>query len=139
MFFICISSKFPSLEFWIAFLEIFGVVRIIFHVCCSGVERGFKDKPNPRLVKMVLSATLTQDPNKLAQLDLHHPLFLTTGETRYKLPERLESYKLVWHHNCTDWANFFLSSMFCFLLWCWKSGLNFTVKKHVFKGFKFVE
>ncbi|KDO51217.1 hypothetical protein CISIN_1g0096411mg, partial [Citrus sinensis] len=60
-----------------------------------GVERGFKDKPYPRLVKMVLSATLTQDPNKLAQLDLHHPLFLTTGETRYKLPERLESYKLI--------------------------------------------
>lgn len=60
-----------------------------------GVERGFKDKPYPRFVKMVLSATLTKDPNKLAQLDLHHPLFLTTGETRYKLPERLESYKLI--------------------------------------------
>lgn len=44
---------------------------------------------------MVLSATLTQDPNKLAQLDLHHPLFLTTGQSRYKLPEKLESYRLV--------------------------------------------
>ncbi|KAJ9547335.1 hypothetical protein OSB04_019878 [Centaurea solstitialis] len=43
-------------------------------------ERGFKSKPYPRLVKMVLSATLTQDPSKLAQLDLHHPLFLTTGQ-----------------------------------------------------------
>ncbi|KAL6282680.1 hypothetical protein ACE6H2_013609 [Prunus campanulata] len=60
----------------------------------SGLERGFKGKPYPRLVKMVLSATLTQDPSKLAQLDLHHPLFLTTGQKRYQLPEKLQSYKL---------------------------------------------
>ncbi|KAM1008207.1 hypothetical protein ACFX2A_004774 [Malus domestica] len=44
---------------------------------------------------MVLSATLTQDPSKLAQLDLHHPLFLTTGQWRYQLPENLRSYKLI--------------------------------------------
>lgn len=61
----------------------------------SGVERGFKGKPHPRLVKMVLSATLTQDPSKLAQLDLHHPLFLTSGKSRYQLPENLKSFKLV--------------------------------------------
>ncbi|CAK9151958.1 unnamed protein product [Ilex paraguariensis] len=60
-----------------------------------GVERGFKDKSYPRLVKMVLSATLTQDPSKLAQLDLHHPLFLTTGQSRYQLPEQLKSFKLI--------------------------------------------
>ncbi|XP_011037479.1 PREDICTED: DEAD-box ATP-dependent RNA helicase 1 isoform X1 [Populus euphratica] len=60
-----------------------------------GVERGFKGKSYPRLAKMVLSATLTQDPSKLAQLDLHHPLFLTTGQRRYQLPEKLESYKLI--------------------------------------------
>ncbi|XP_031097808.1 DEAD-box ATP-dependent RNA helicase 1 [Ipomoea triloba] len=60
-----------------------------------GVERGFKGKSCPRLVKMVLSATLTQDPGKLAQLDLHHPLFLTTGEMRYKLPEQLKSFKVI--------------------------------------------
>ncbi|GAV75017.1 DEAD domain-containing protein/Helicase_C domain-containing protein [Cephalotus follicularis] len=60
-----------------------------------GVERGFKGKPFPRLVKMVLSATLTQDPSKLSQLDLHHPLFLTTGKQRYKLPDKLESYKVI--------------------------------------------
>lgn len=60
-----------------------------------GVERGFKGKPYPRLAKMVLSATLTQDPGKLAQLDLHHPLFLTTGKRRYKLPEKLESYMMI--------------------------------------------
>ncbi|KAK6124059.1 hypothetical protein DH2020_042205 [Rehmannia glutinosa] len=66
-----------------------------FHLLFSGVERGFKGKPHPRLVKMVLSATLTQDPSKLAQLDLHHPLFLTTGERRYQLPEHLKSYKVV--------------------------------------------
>lgn len=47
---------------------------------------------------MVLSATLTQDPSKLAQLDLHHPLLLTTGNMRYQLPGKLESYKLVCYH-----------------------------------------
>lgn len=44
---------------------------------------------------MILSATLTQDPSKLSQLDLHHPLLLTSGNKRYRLPELLESYKLV--------------------------------------------
>ncbi|KAL3502192.1 hypothetical protein ACH5RR_036641 [Cinchona calisaya] len=61
----------------------------------SGVERGFRGKSCPRLVKMVLSATLTQDPSKLSQLDLHHPLFLTTGEKRYQLPEQLKSFKVI--------------------------------------------
>ncbi|KAL8460981.1 hypothetical protein ACS0TY_032464 [Phlomoides rotata] len=60
-----------------------------------GVERGFKGKPYPRLVKMVLSATLTQDPSKLAQLGLHHPLFLIAGKSRYQLPEHLKSFKVV--------------------------------------------
>ncbi|KAF8397035.1 hypothetical protein HHK36_018673 [Tetracentron sinense] len=60
-----------------------------------GLERGFKGKTYPRLAKMILSATLTQDPSKLAQLDLHHPLFLTTGQSRYQFPEELESYKLI--------------------------------------------
>ncbi|KAL6197426.1 hypothetical protein ACLB2K_033035 [Fragaria x ananassa] len=67
----------------------FGSFRTIRR---SGLERGFRGEPYPRLVKMVLSATLTQDPSKLAQLDLHHPLFLTTGEMRYRLPETLKSY-----------------------------------------------
>ncbi|GMI82215.1 RNA helicase 1 [Hibiscus trionum] len=65
----------------------------------SGVERGFKGKSHPRLVKMVLSATLTQDPSKLSQLNLHHPLLLTTGKRRYQLPEKLESYKLICEPN----------------------------------------
>ncbi|KAI4300027.1 hypothetical protein L6164_033446 [Bauhinia variegata] len=60
-----------------------------------GIERGFKDKLYPRLAKMVLSATVTQDPGKLVQLDLHHPLFLKAGLMRYQLPENLESYKLI--------------------------------------------
>lgn len=72
--------------------SIFGSLKTIRRL---GVERGFKSKPYPRLVKMVLSATLTQDPSKLAQLDLHHPLFLTTGQIRYQLPEHLESFKLI--------------------------------------------
>ncbi|KAL1220529.1 DEAD-box ATP-dependent RNA helicase 1 [Cardamine amara subsp. amara] len=61
----------------------------------QSVERGFKGKPYPRLVKMVLSATLTQDPSKLIQLDLHHPLFMTTGKSRYRLPEKLECLRLI--------------------------------------------
>lgn len=60
-----------------------------------GVERGFKDKPYPRLAKMVLSATLTQDPGRLIQLNLHHPLLLKAGQMRYRLPENLESYKMI--------------------------------------------
>ncbi|XP_020217264.1 DEAD-box ATP-dependent RNA helicase 1 [Cajanus cajan] len=68
-----------------------GVLRTVRR--CGGVERGFK--PNPRLTKMVLSATLTQDPGKLVQLNLHHPLFLSAGKMRYRLPENLESYKLI--------------------------------------------
>ncbi|XP_061338498.1 DEAD-box ATP-dependent RNA helicase 1 [Gastrolobium bilobum] len=60
-----------------------------------GVERGFKDKPYPRLAKMVLSATLTQDPGRLVRLNLRHPLFLRAGQMRYRLPENLESYKLI--------------------------------------------
>ncbi|KAJ0980730.1 hypothetical protein J5N97_008985 [Dioscorea zingiberensis] len=61
----------------------------------SGIERGFKGKTYPRLVKLILSATLTQDPSKLSQLALHHPFLLTSGDTRYKLPEKLKSYKLI--------------------------------------------
>ncbi|XP_074584962.1 DEAD-box ATP-dependent RNA helicase 1 [Curcuma longa] len=60
-----------------------------------GVERGFKGKFYPRLVKFILSATLTQDPSKISQLYLHHPLLLTSGDKRYKLPKSLESFKLV--------------------------------------------
>ncbi|XP_009801095.1 DEAD-box ATP-dependent RNA helicase 1 [Nicotiana sylvestris] len=70
----------------------YGSLKTIRRV---GTERGFKGKAYPRLAKMVLSATLTQDPSKLAQLDLHHPLLLTTGERRYKLPEELKSFKVI--------------------------------------------
>ncbi|XP_048235318.1 DEAD-box ATP-dependent RNA helicase 1 isoform X2 [Ricinus communis] len=73
------------------FASTFGPLRTIRRC----VERGFKGKSYPRLAKMVLSATLTQDPSKLVQLDLHHPLFLTTGQSRYQLPEKLESYRVI--------------------------------------------
>ncbi|XP_014508967.1 DEAD-box ATP-dependent RNA helicase 1-like isoform X1 [Vigna radiata var. radiata] len=60
---------------------------------CSGVERG--SNPHSRLAKVVLSATLTRDPGRLVQLNLHHPLFLSAGKMRYRLPENLESFKLI--------------------------------------------
>ncbi|KAI6705927.1 hypothetical protein NL676_008889 [Syzygium grande] len=71
---------------------VFGSLRTMRR---CGIERGFKGKSYPRLVKMVLSATLTQDPSKLSQLDLHHPLFLSAGQRRYHFPEKLESYKVI--------------------------------------------
>lgn len=64
-----------------------------------GVERGFKGKCHPRLAKIVLSATLTQDPSKLSQLELHHPLLLNSGNKRYRIPTKLESYKLICKSN----------------------------------------
>ncbi|KAJ4783930.1 ATP-dependent RNA helicase dbp6 [Rhynchospora pubera] len=61
----------------------------------TGVERGFKGRCYPRLMKIILSATLTQDPSKLSQLELHHPILLTSGMKRYRLPEKLKSFKLI--------------------------------------------
>ncbi|CAL5430650.1 unnamed protein product [Camellia sinensis] len=76
-------------------LRLMDALISLFYHWIKGVERGFKGNSYPRLVKMVLSATLTQDPCKLAQLNLHHPLSLTTGQRRYQLPEQLESFKLI--------------------------------------------
>ncbi|CAL5354821.1 unnamed protein product [Camellia sinensis] len=80
-------------------LRLMDALISLFYHWIKGVERGFKVNSYPRLVKMVLSATLTQDPCKLAQLNLHHPLSLTTGQRRYQLPEQLESFKL-----CAYWV-----------------------------------
>ncbi|ONK71161.1 uncharacterized protein A4U43_C04F5420 [Asparagus officinalis] len=60
-----------------------------------GIDRGFKDKPYPRLAKIILSATLTRDPSKLSQFNLHHPLLLKSGHKRYQLPENLKSHILI--------------------------------------------
>lgn len=102
IFFIIFFQTFH--RFWcllisLLFSKLFSLLSRIFVNWCSSVERGFKGKLSPRLVKMVLSATLTQDPSKLAHLDLHHPLFLTTGEQRYQLPKQLQSFKVVWTHS----------------------------------------
>lgn len=72
--------------------SVFGPLKTVRR---CGVERGFKGRCFPRLVKMVLSATLTRDPSKLSQLDLQHPLLLTTGKRRYRLPQQLESFTLI--------------------------------------------
>ncbi|XP_007025005.2 PREDICTED: DEAD-box ATP-dependent RNA helicase 1 [Theobroma cacao] len=88
------ESLFPYADSFLS--STFGSLKTIRRF---GVERGFKGKSYPRLVKMVLSATLTQDPSKLAQLSLHHPLLMTTGKRRYQLPEKLESYKLICDSN----------------------------------------
>ncbi|KAL0363591.1 UNVERIFIED_CONTAM: DEAD-box ATP-dependent RNA helicase 1 [Sesamum calycinum] len=78
------QSPFPCTD---GIVPTFGVLKTI---------RSFgRGKPHPRLAKMVLSATLTQDPSKLAQLDLHYPLYLTTGHRRYQLPEQLKSFKVL--------------------------------------------
>ncbi|KAL0352827.1 UNVERIFIED_CONTAM: DEAD-box ATP-dependent RNA helicase 1 [Sesamum angustifolium] len=51
--------------------------------------------PTFGVLKTIRSFHLTQDPSKLAQLDLHYPLYLTTGHRRYQLPERLKSFKVL--------------------------------------------
>lgn len=71
---------------------------LIYAMAYRGVERGFKGKSFPRLAKIVLSATLTQDPSKLSQLELQHPLLLNSGKKRYRIPTKLQSYKLVCPH-----------------------------------------
>ncbi|KAL8152455.1 hypothetical protein V2J09_010215 [Rumex salicifolius] len=72
----------------------FGPLRTIRR---CGTERGFRNKPSPRLCKIVLSATLTQDPGKIAQLDPHHPVLISAK--RYELPETLESYEVICDDN----------------------------------------
>lgn len=56
-----------------------------------------KGRVHPRVMKFVLSATLTRDPAKIAQLDLYCPLYLapSAAENRYQLPKHLEAFKLV--------------------------------------------
>ncbi|KAL2634035.1 hypothetical protein R1flu_005514 [Riccia fluitans] len=51
----------------------------------------------PRLMKMVLSATLTRDPAKIGQLDLYRPIYVAPGTVgnRYQLPEQLKSFRIV--------------------------------------------
>ena len=50
----------------------------------------------PRCVKLIVSATLTRDPSKLARLALHCPRYVATSsqDHRYHLPRSLQEYKL---------------------------------------------
>eukprot|EP00850_Spirogloea_muscicola_P011401 SM000070S21367 [mRNA] locus=s70:635755:638960:- [translate_table: standard] len=75
-------------------LSSLGVIRTVRRWC---LERGQRGGRRPRLTKLVLSATLTQDPAKFARLDLHKPLYITASaaERRYKLPSQLREFKLV--------------------------------------------
>lgn len=61
------------------------------------LERGLKGRVHPRVMKFVLSATLTKDPAKIAQLDLYCPLYLapSADENRYQLPKQLKAFKLM--------------------------------------------
>ena len=50
-----------------------------------------------RVVKIIVSATLTRDPAKLQRLRLHQPRFIAmsaTGPQRYKLPEQLQEWQV---------------------------------------------
>ncbi|GAQ80742.1 Putative DEAD-like helicases superfamily protein [Klebsormidium nitens] len=60
------------------------------------LERGIRT-PAPRVVKLVLSATLTRDPAKIQQLQLHRPHYIATSASdhRYKVPPQLQEYRLV--------------------------------------------
>ncbi|KAG1663277.1 hypothetical protein FOA52_006318 [Chlamydomonas sp. UWO 241] len=50
-----------------------------------------------RVVKLVVSATLTRDPSKLARLQLHCPRYIAANadDHRYHLPRSLKEFKLV--------------------------------------------
>lgn len=50
-----------------------------------------------RVVKLVLSATLTRDPNKIDRLGLHCPRYIATSATehRYVLPKQLKEWRVV--------------------------------------------
>eukprot|EP00884_Botryococcus_braunii_P013774 jgi/Botrbrau1/22398/Bobra.0091s0007.3 len=48
--------------------------------------------PAPRVVKVVVSATLTKDPSKIGRLELHWPRFLAVEghDSRYRVPQGLQ-------------------------------------------------
>lgn len=50
-----------------------------------------------RLMKLIVSATLTRDPSKLLRLELHNPRYITLTELshRYALPKALVQHMLV--------------------------------------------
>lgn len=51
----------------------------------------------PRLLKLVVSATLTRDPSKLLRLELHQPRYITLAGVvqRYAVPQQLAHWRLV--------------------------------------------
>lgn len=65
--------------------------------CFKGLARGFSGTNGHHLMKMVLSATLTRDPAKIAQMKLCFPLLISASveDKRYQLPEQLRSFRLV--------------------------------------------
>lgn len=77
-----------SLFIWLTFFSAFFG---------RGRERGMRSTVHPRLMKMVLSATITRDPSKIAQLALHCPMYIaqSAADNRYQLPEQLQAFKLV--------------------------------------------
>ncbi|BBN08640.1 hypothetical protein MPTK1_4g13170 [Marchantia polymorpha subsp. ruderalis] len=75
----------------------FTLQHLQFLVSFFRGERGNRGTALPRLMKMVLSATLTRDPAKIAQLGLFCPIYVALGAAgnRYQLPEQLKSYRMV--------------------------------------------
>eukprot|EP00249_Psilotum_nudum_P015704 c25478_g1_i2 orf=676-2382(-) len=87
-------EKFSSDSNMISSFISLGSIRTVRH---SGLERGFKGSAFPRVMKMVLSATLTRDPAKISQLNLYCPMYISSikEDQRYKLPSQLEAYRVV--------------------------------------------
>lgn len=52
-------------------------IEITTHRRCRGGAQGDR-LTTPRVVKVIVSATLTRDPSKVGRLQLHSPLLLTT-------------------------------------------------------------
>ena len=66
---------------WVKYLELFTNNSII----------------KKRILKIIVSATLTRDPSKLDKLNLVNPRFISSGskDQSYSLPKKLKEYKLV--------------------------------------------
>lgn len=73
-----------SLQSWLGLME---------EIRMTNESRPAVSVPFPRMQKLLLSATMTWDPQKLAMLKLHRPLYYFSSETgKHSTPQELHQY-----------------------------------------------
>eukprot|EP00878_Enallax_costatus_P014990 GHUV01015694.1.p1 GENE.GHUV01015694.1~~GHUV01015694.1.p1 ORF type:complete len:376 (+),score=142.16 GHUV01015694.1:952-2079(+) len=67
------------------------------HLDSSSILLPYSTSSSNRLLKLIVSATLTRDPSKLLRLELHNPRYITLTDVhhRYALPKGLQQYRVV--------------------------------------------